>query len=140
MKNRAIKNLEEKQAIINTKMINNLLLWIDKKEVARKNEEQNNLELIKQRFNNKFVLYEGENVNQETFIKLLETAGKNMTDIKVLNGKQIEILIKPGENNEEKAKQIIDAISKKKYSYNIKMQYNEEGYINVISISIYEKK
>jgi len=140
LKNRAIKNLEEKQAIINTKMINNLLLWIDKKEVARKNEEQNNLELIKQRFNNKFVLYEGENVNQETFIKLLETAGKNMTDIKVLNGKQIEILIKPGENNEEKAKQIIDAISKKKYSYNIKMQYNEEGYINVISISIYEKK
>ena len=140
LKNRAIKNLEEKQAIINTKMINNLLLWIDKKEVARKNEEQNNLELIKQRFNNKFVLYEGENVNQETFIKLLETAGKNMTDIKVLNGKQIEILIKPGENNEEKAKQIIDAISKKKYTYNIKMQYNEEGYINVISISIYEKK
>ena len=140
LKNRAIKNLEEKQAIINTKMINNLLLWIDKKEVARKNEEQNNLELIKQRFNNKFVLYEGENVNQETFIKLLETAGKNMTDIKVLNGKQIEILIKPGENNEEKVKQIIDAISSKKYSYNIKMQYNEEGYINVISISIYEKK
>lgn len=140
LKNRAIKNLEEKQAIINTKMINNLLLWIDKKEVARKNEEQNNLELIKQRFNNKFVLYEGENVNQETLIKLLETAGKNMTDIKVLNGKQIEILIKPGENNEEKAKQIIDAISKKKYSYNIKMQYNEEGYINVISISLYEKK
>ena len=140
LKNRAIKNLEEKQAIINTKMINNLLLWIDKKEVARKNEEQNNLELIKQRFNNKFVLYEGENVNQETLIKLLETAGKNMTDIKVLNGKQIEILIKPGENNEEKAKQIIDAISKKKYSYNIKMQYNEEGYINAISISLYEKK
>ena len=140
LKNRAIKNLEEKQAIINTKMINNLLLWIDKKEVARKNEEQSNLELIKQRFNNKFVLYEGENVNQETLIKLLETAGKNMTDIKVLNGKQIEILIKPGENNEEKAKQIIDAISKKKYSYNIKMQYNEEGYINAISISLYEKK
>ena len=140
LKNRAIKNLEEKQAIINTKMVNNLLLWIDKKEVERKNEEQNNLELIKQRFNNKFVLYEGENVNQETLIKLLETAGKNMTDIKVLNGKQIEILIKPGENNEEKAKQIIDAISKKKYSYNIKMQYNEEGYINAISISLYEKK
>lgn len=140
LKNRAIKNLEEKQAIINTKMINNLLLWIDKKEVARKNEEQSNLELIKQRFNNKFVLYEGENVNQETLIKLLETAGKNMTDIKVLNGKQIEILIKPGENNEEKAKQIIDALSNKKYSYNIKMQYNEEGYINAISISLYEKK
>lgn len=140
LKNRAIKNLEEKQAIINTKMINNLLLWIDKKEVERKNEEQNNLELIKQRFNNKFVLYEGENVSQETLFKLLEVAGKNMTDLKVLNGKQIEILIKSGENNEEKAKQIIDALSNKKYTYNIKMEYNEDGYINIISISLYEKK
>lgn len=140
LKNRVIKSLEEKQSIIKTKMLNNILLWIDEKEIARKNEEQNNLELIKQKFNNKFLLYEGENIETDIVNKMLETAGKNMKDYEVISGKQIKLLIQSGEKNEEKAQQIINALSKQKHTYNIKMEYSEDGYINAIYISVYEKK
>lgn len=140
LKNRVIQSLEEKQSIIKTKMLNNILLWIDEKETERENEEQNNLELIKQKFNNKFLFYEGENVETDIVTKLLETAGKNMKDYEVINGKQIKLLIQSGEKNEEKAEQIINALSKQKHTYNIKMEYGEDGYINAIDISVYEKK
>ena len=124
LRSRIIGNLEEKQSIINTKLLNNILLLIDEQEVARKNEEINNLELKKQKFNNKFVLYEGENIDIETITKLIQTAGKNMTDFEVVNGKQIKILIQSGVKNEEKAEQIINALSNQRYTYNVEMEYS----------------
>lgn len=140
LNNRIIKQIEDKKAIINTKLLNNISIWIDKKETERKNIELNNLELKKQRFNNKFVLYEGENTDIATVTKLLKTAGKNMTNFEVIDGRHIKILIQSGVKNDEKAEQIINALSSQKYTYNIKMEYNEEGYINAIDISVYEKK
>ncbi len=140
LNNRIIKKIEDKKSIINTKLLNNISVWIDKKETERKNEELNNLELKKQRFNNKFVLYEGENIDIVTVIKLLKTAGKNMADFEVIDGKHMKILIQSGVKNEERAEQIINALSNQKYTYNIKMEYNEDGYINAVDISIYEKK
>ena len=140
LNNRIIKQIDDKKAIINTKLLNNISIWIDKKETERKNIELNNLELKKQRFNNKFVLYEGENTDIATVTKLLKTAGKNMTNFEVIDGRHIKILIQSGVKNDEKAEQIINALSSQKYTYNIKMEYNEEGYINAIDISVYEKK
>ena len=140
LNNRIIKQIEDKKAIINTKLLNNISIWIDKKETERKNIELNNLELKKQKFNNKFVLYEGENTDIATVTKLLKTAGKNMTNFEVIDGRHIKILIQSGVKNDEKAEQIINALSSQKYTYNIKMEYNEEGYINAIDISVYEKK
>ena len=140
LNDRIIKQIEDKKAIINTKLLNNISIWIDKKETERKNAELNSLELKKQRFNNKFVLYEGENIDIATVTKLLKTAGKNMTDFEVIDGRHIKIVIQSGVKNEEKAEQIINALSNQKYTYNIKMEYNEEGYINAIDISVYEKK
>ena len=140
LNNRIIKQIEDKKSILNTKLLNNISVWIDKKETERKNEELNNLELKKQRFNNKFVLYEGENIDIATVTKLLKTAGKNMADFEVIDGKHMKILIQSGVKNEERAEQIINALSNQKYTYNIKMEYNEDGYINAVDISIYEKK
>ena len=140
LNNRIIKQIDDKKAIINTKLLNNISIWIDKKETERKNIELNNLELKKQKFNNKFVLYEGENTDIATVTKLLKTAGKNMTNFEVIDGRHIKILIQSGVKNDEKAEQIINALSSQKYTYNIKMEYNEEGYINAIDISVYEKK
>ena len=63
-----------------------------------------------------------------------------MTNFEVIDGRHIKILIQSGVKNDEKAEQIINALSSQKYTYNIKMEYNEEGYINAIDISVYEKK
>lgn len=139
LRERIIKRLEEKQAIINTKMLNKITLWIDKKEEERISEEHNASELKKQRFNNKFILYEGENIEIETIKKLLDLAGNNMSDYKIIDNKQIKIMVESGVKNQEKADQIMTILSSNKYNYNVNMEYNEEGYINAIIISIYKK-
>ena len=140
LKNRAIASLENSQSIINTKLLNNIILKIDKKQQEEEQQEQNNKEQEKQRFNNKFSLYEGENVEIEYVKKLLNTASKNMTGYQVISGKQIRIFIKEGEQNEEKANEVVTAIEESRNKFNIKLNYNEEGYIETIDISVYEKK
>ena len=139
LRERIIKRLEEKQSIINTKMLNKITLWIDKKEEERISEEHNASELKKQRFNNKFILYEGENIEIETIKKLLDLAGNNMSDYKIIDNKQIKIMVESGVKNQEKADQIMTILSNNDFNYNVNMEYNEEGYINAIMISIYKK-
>lgn len=141
LRQRIIKRLEEKQSVINTKMLNKISLWIDKKEDERIQEEKNINELKKQRFNNKFILYEGENIEFDTIKKLLNLAGNNMSDFELINNnKQIKIQIQPGIKNEDKANTLITSLSNNKNTYNVKMEYNEEGYINAIIISFYQKE
>ena len=139
LRERIIKRLEEKQSVINTKMLNKITLWIDKKEEERISEEHNASELKKQRFNNKFILYEGENIEIETIKKLLDLAGNNMSDYKIIDNKQIKIMVESGVKNQEKADRIMTILSNNDFNYNVNMEYNEEGYINAIMISIYKK-
>ena len=110
LKDRTISSLENTQGIINSKLLNNIILIIDDREQRKQQEEQDNLELKKEKFNNKFALYEGEEVELQYVEKLLETAGKNMTDYQVISGTQIRLLIKEGVENEKKAKEILTAI------------------------------
>ena len=140
LKNRAIASLEKSQSIINTKLLNNIILKIDEREQQQQQQEKDNEELKKEKFNNKFTLYEGEDVEQKYVQKLIETAGENMTDYQVISGTQIKIFIKEGEKNEQKANEIITAIEASKNTFNIKLNYDEQGYVNSIDITVYEKK
>jgi hypothetical protein len=96
--------------------------------------------LKKEKFNNKFILYEGENVEQEYVQKLIKTVSENMEDYQVVSGTQIKILIKEGVKNEQKANEILTAIDSSKNTFNIKLNYDEQGYVNSIDITVYEKK
>ncbi len=133
-----INSLEEKQSKINTKLLNNILIWIDQKEQEQANKEQNDKELQKQRFNNQFILYAGENLKYEHVQKLLEVVSKNMSDYHVVSGTQIQILIEDGKENTEKAEEIKSQLDDK-HTYNIDINYDEDGYINSIDLSVYEK-
>ena len=139
LKNRAIASLEQSQSIINTKLLNNIILKIDEKE-QQQQQEKDNEELKKEKFNNKFILYEGENVEQEYVQKLIKTVSENMEDYQVVSGTQIKILIKEGVKNEQKANEILTAIDSSKNTFNIKLNYDEQGYVNSIDITVYEKK
>lgn len=140
LKNRAIASLEQSQSIINTKLLNNIILKIDEKEQKQQQQEKDDEELKKEKFNNKFILYEGENVEQEYVQKLIKTVSENMEDYQVVNGTQIKILIKEGVKNEQKANEILTAIDSSKNTFNIKLNYDEQGYVNSIDITVYEKK
>lgn len=139
LKNRAIKSLEDTQAKINTKLLNRIILQIDEKEQKKKKDEEQNAETKKEQFNNKFVLYEGEDVEQEYVLKLIKTAGENMTDYQVVSGTHLKLFIKEGEKNENKANEISTAIENSRDSYNIKLNYNDQGYVDTIDITVYEK-
>lgn len=140
LKNRAIASLEQSQSIINTKLLNNIILKIDEKEQKQQQQEKDDEELKKEKFNNKFILYEGENVEQEYVQKLIKTVSENMEDYQVVSGTQIKILIKERVKNEQKANEILTAIDSSKNTFNIKLNYDEQGYVNSIDITVYEKK
>lgn len=139
LKDAEIKFLEKKQLKINTKLLNNILLWINNKENLKEIEEKNKQNEEINKFNNMFKLFEGENIDYETISKLLETTSENFKDFEVVDGKHIKLLIEPNSTNKEKFEKIKNAISNK-YTYNVKLEYDSKGYINVINISIYEKK
>ena len=62
-----------------------------------------------------------------------------MTDYQVVNGKQLKLFIKEGEKNEAKANEIATAIEDSNDTYNIKLNYNEAGYVDTIDIIVCEK-
>ena len=140
LKDRTISSLENTQGIINSKLLNNIILKIDDREQRKQQEEQDNLELKKEKFNNKFALYEGEEDELQYVEKLLETAGKNMTDYQVISGTQIRLLIKEGVENEQKAKEILTAIENTRETFTIKLNRNQDGYVDSIDIIVTEKK
>ena len=138
LKNRTIKSLENSQTTINTKLLNNILRFIDEMEKQRQDEIRNNIELQKQRFNNQFILYEGEQVEAQYIQKLIKAASKNMSDYQVISGKQIRLFIENGKENEAKANEIANVISDR-YKYNVTINYSQEGYVESVDISVYQK-
>ena len=139
LKERFIASLEESQANINTKMLNNILLWIDEREQESLLEDQNNAEMQKQRFNNQFILYEGENLNYEHVQRLINVVGKNMSNYEVLDGNKIKIYIAKDSQNEQLASQIANVIIED-YTYNVTINYREDGWVDSIDISVYEEE
>ena len=140
LKNRLIASLEESQSVINSKLLNNIILKIDEKEQAQQQAQQDNIEAQKEKFNNKFILYQGEDIEKEYVQKLIKTAGENMTGYELINGKHIKLLIEEGIKNEEKANEISAAIEASIENYDINLNYNEDGYVESIDIIVHEKK
>lgn len=138
LKNRVINDLEKKESKINTKLLNNILIWIDNREKEIIEKEKNNEELKKERFNNKFKLYQGTDLDYTHVNKLLEVVSRNMSDFKVISGKQIRIYIQEGRENQEKVNQISKAINDK-HRYNVTMKVSNSGYIEAIDIEIAER-
>ena len=77
---------------------------------------------------------------QEEYVKkLLKTVGQNMSDYKVITGTQMRMYIKEGEQNEEMANKIWSVIEESRETFNVKINYNEEGYVESIDLTVYQK-
>ena len=139
LEKRAITSIENTQSIINTKLIGNIILKIDENQQKIEQEQKSEEELKKEKFNNKFILYEGEDLELEYIKKLLKTVGQNMSDYNVITGTQMRMYIKEGEQNEEKANEIWNAIEESRETFNVKINYNEEGYVESIDLTVYQK-
>ena len=139
LKIRLIKHLENTQSKINTKLLNNIINMINLEEEKLAKELQENTEAQKQSFNNQFEFYKGEDLNYNHIQKLINIIGNNMTDYEIIDGKKIRFYIKQNQKNKEKSDQVKNAITDA-HTYNVGINYSEDGYIESIDISIYKKQ
>ena len=69
----------------------------------------------------------------------MNVVAENMSDYKVISGKEIQIMIEEGKENKEKAKRIVEVLPENR-TYNVKIGYSKDGYVKIIDISAYEKE
>lgn len=139
LKGIVVNNLNKSKEKINTKLLGKVLNWVDKKEneINRQVEDEEKTKIS--RFNNQFEFYVGENLEYENMTRLLEVVGKNFKDYNVVNGNQINILIEEGAQNSERFTEMSNQIQDK-YKYNVKMNYNGNGIIESIDITVAVEK
>lgn len=139
LKNIVKRVIQNKQEKLNTKMLKEILNWVEEQEKYQEEQEKNNLELRKKRFNNKFEIYEGENLDSEQIKKLLKVVSYNFSGFEKSTGGVVKLLIENGKTNEPSINQLIDVVSNKNRTYNIKIGYSDEGFVNAIYLSVYQK-
>ena len=138
LKGRVIRSLEERKSVINKKLLNNILIWVDNREKKIAEEEKNNAELKRERFNNKFLLYQGTNLKIDHVQKMLEVIGKNFSNVEVLDGKTIRMHIKENSTNKEMINKISETITNKN-TYDVSINFSNDGYVESIDITIYDR-
>ena len=138
LQSRFIKKLGESQSKINSKLLNNILIWVDKIQTQKENNRKQEAEDKKEAFNNQFVLYSGQNLQYSHIQKLMELVSENMETCKVISGSKIRIGIKQGVQNKEKAEELVN-IMDEKHTYNVSMFKDKDGYLQYIDIEIYKK-
>ena len=138
LKGRVIRSLEERKSVINKKLLNNILIWVDNREKKIAEEEKNNAELKRERFNNKFLLYQGTNLKIDHVQKMLEVIGKNFSNAEVLDGKTIRMHIKENSTNKEMINKISETITNKN-TYDVSINFSNDGYVESIDITIYDR-
>jgi hypothetical protein len=136
IKNKFIINLEKKQSTVNTKMLDDILNWVEEREKQKQSEEENNKEWQKRRFNNKFELYAGKKLTVEEIQKLLKVASKNTTGYTIVDGSKIKIAIQSGKTADEKMEKLNKALESSNNTFNVELEYSDDGYINAIYITI----
>ena len=118
--------------------MNNVLNWIDEREQQKAIDRQNQIDTAKQRFNNQFTLYAGENLTYDHIKRLMSIISENMTEYNVVNGSKIRIGIQEGSQNQQKAESIVKALDDR-HTYNVTIHTPEDGYVDYIDIEVYVK-
>lgn len=94
----------------------------------------------KDKFNNQFELYKGENIEQNVILNMLDIAGKNMTSYQVIGENTIKIYLKQDNENTQMAEEIKNNLEEKDITYNVKFDYDEDGKISIITMEEYIEK
>ena len=94
----------------------------------------------KQKFNNLFMGYKGENVDKNILYNLLDLVSRNILKYEVRGDQAVRIFIEEGKNNTEMTNKIKEFVEKSDKSFKVDFQYNAEGKLNIIIIEKNEEK
>ena len=98
-------------------------------------------ETEKNRFNSKFEMLEGENLNNEAVLNLLNAIKDNLIELQPVSSMELKLKLDQFNNNEEAFTKINTFIqNNKSKKYNVKIEYNEEtGLVDGMLLVIVEK-
>ena len=90
-------------------------------------------------FNNKFLTYQGNDVDKNILYNLIDLAAKNMQSYQVNGANKIIIYIEEKKDNTDMAKEIKRNIEEMEYdNFNVSFEYDSKGKINKIIIENYD--
>lgn len=83
-------------------------------------------ETEKKRFNSKFEILQGENLENKVILKLIDTIKSNLVDIEVVSGTELKLKLDRLRNNEEVVRTLTTFMEEtKNQKYNAQVEYDE---------------
>ena len=144
LRSKLAKYLLNKKEKTDSILLEYVIEYNNKIEEEEKNEKEN----ARKKFNSKFELYEGENLDKDIISNLIDEAGKNMSYYKKINDNRIHIYIQEGKENTEVASEIKDILfntqnqqgSGDGKKYKVRIHYDKNAKIDQILIEKIEEK
>lgn len=101
-------------------------------------EEEGISETEKNRFNSKFEILAGENIDSENMLKILEIIKENLINLQTVSNETLKIEIDKNNKNIELGQTLEEFIKKEKNrKYNVSVEYNNEtGLIEYVVLTI----
>ena len=134
-----VYNSVSKKMKSNIEKINNNIKVEDLKIVLNKIGISNSQNMIdedvkvsqteRNRFNSQFEILQGQKLNTEKIINLIDTIKNNLINIEVVSGNEVKIELSRNSNNEKMTKKLTDFIENnraKNYTYDVKIDYDEK--------------
>ena len=91
-------------------------------------------------FNNKFLVYSGQNIEKEVIYNLLDLSGLNMEKYEETGKDSFKVYLSQGTNNMSLSQEIKNKIEKSSKIFNVNFGFNSEGKVNSIEIYGYDKQ
>ena len=94
-------------------------------------------ETEKNRFNSNFEILQGENLESTNIITSIQSIKNNIENMEVLSEDELRLTIARNQSNEEVVDTLIEFLENNRNNrYNISVQYDENGLVNYLSLTI----
>lgn len=98
-------------------------------------------EVEKNRFNSIFDMLKGENLNSDQVIQAIESIKGYLNNMETISNQELKLEISRSQNNEELAETLKAFIEKEKSrQYNIGIEYDENGLVKYLILTIVEER
>ena len=133
LKKRIIKLIREKRDETESVLLDYIVQYNNKLEENEKTEEEKK----RKKFNSKFEVYEGENLEKSIVLNMIDEAGKNILNYQVIGNDQIKIYIEEGKENKELTEEIKSKLEQlEENSYNITIGYDKNAKVNQVALKV----
>ncbi len=104
-------------------------------------ESQGITEIEKNRFNSKFTILEGENLDNVAILNLINAIKDNLINLEVISNQQIRLKLDRLNNDEKMVTTFTEYVEKNKNEkYDAKVEYDKNGLARDILLTVVEKK